>query len=295
MAFHDIHFDEIKLALTGARPRTESPSVHIEPSRGWVAVGLRELWVYRELLYFLVWRDVKVRYKQTFIGIGWAILQPLVTMLIFTVVFGNFVGIPSGGVPYSVLTLAALLPWNYFSQALGRSGTSLVSNAGLICKVYFPRLIVPIAAAVAPLVDLAVAFIILVAMMFWFGITPGPAIAALPFFVLFAVMTALAVGIWLAALNVRYRDVGHVIPFLVQVWMFASPVVYPVTVVPEQWRLLYSINPMAGVIEGFRWALLGTATPEYGTLAVSGAMVIALLVSGVAFFKRVERTFADLI
>jgi lipopolysaccharide transport system permease protein len=247
------------------------------------------------MLYFLIWRDVKVRYKQTVIGAGWAILQPLMTVLIFTVVFGNFAKIPSDGLPYPIFAYTALLPWTYFAQAIGRSGASVVGDASLISKVYFPRVIVPISAAVAPLVDFAVAFIILLGMMVWFGIGPSWGILALPLFLLFAMITALAVGLWLSALNARYRDVGHTIPFFIQIWMYASPVAYPVSLVPEKWRLLYSLNPMAGVIEGFRWALLGKEPPDFGVMAASAVMVVTLLLGGMVFFKHMEQTFADVV
>jgi len=271
------------------------PTVRIEPAQGWFALELREVWAYRELLAFLVWRDVAVRYKQTALGAVWAILQPLLTMVIFTIVFGNFANMPSDNLPYPIFAYTALLPWNYFAQAINRSGSSLVGNANLISKVYFPRLIVPIAAAVAPLVDFAVAFVILIAMMLWFGVAPNWGVLALPLFLLLALLTALAVGLWLSALNVRYRDVAYTIPFLVQFWMYASPVVYPVSIVPAQWRLLFSLNPMTGVIEGFRWALLGKASPDFGVMAMSAVVVLGLLFSGLIYFKRMEQTFADVI
>jgi lipopolysaccharide transport system permease protein len=253
------------------------------------------VWYYRELLYFLIWRDVKVRYKQTVIGAGWAILQPLMTMVVLTVIFGKFAKIPSDGLPYSLFAFAGLLPWNYFSQAVSRSGASLVGNARLISKVYFPRLLVPISAAVSPLVDFAITFIVLVGMMIWYGVVPTWSMLALPVLVLLALLTAVAVGLWLSALNVRYRDIGHAIPFLIQFWMFASPVVYPVSLIPEKWRVLYSLNPMAGVIEGFRWALLGKESPDFGVIVLSTAGVIAMLTGGVVYFTRVEQTFADVV
>jgi len=275
-------------------PQT-GPIFCIEPSRGWTALKLGELWHYRELLYFLAWRDIKVRYKQSALGAGWALLQPLATMAIFTLIFGRLANMPSDGLPYSVFAFTGLLPWNYFAQALTRSSTSLVSNGGLISKVYFPRLIVPLSAAIAPLVDFAVAFIALVCMMLWFSITPTWHWMILPFCLSFAAISAFAVGLWLAALNVRYRDVAHTIPFLVQFWMFASPVAYPASLVPAKWRVLYGLNPMAGVIEGFRWCLLGTGTLDLRTLAVSALTVLVLLWGGAIFFKRMERTFADVV
>jgi lipopolysaccharide transport system permease protein len=270
-------------------------TLRIEPTRGFFKLDLAAVWEYRELLYFLVWRDVKVRYKQTIIGAAWAILQPLMTMIIFTVIFGNFANIPSDGLPYSIFAYTALMPWNYFSQAISRGGMSLVGEANLIVKVYFPRLIIPIASVVAPLVDFFLSFLVLIVMIVWFGIVPGWHVLCLPVFLLLALMTGLAVVLWLSPLNVRYRDVGHTIPFLTQFWLYASPVAYPVSLVPEKWRLLYSLNPMVGVIEGFRWTLLGTEAPAFGVIAVSAVMVIVLLSGGVVFFKRMERSFADVI
>ena len=271
------------------------PTDVIQPSEGHFALDLGAVWRYRELLYFLVWRDVQVRYKQTAIGIGWAILQPLMAMLIFTVIFGNFAKIPSDGLPYSIFAYTALLPWTYFAQALSRSGTSLVGNANLITKVYFPRLLIPLASVLAPVVDFLLSFVILLGLMAWFGVMPTWGVLALPLFLLIAIMTALAVVLWLAPLNVQYRDVGHTIPFLIQVWMYASPVAYSVSLVPEQWRPLYSLNPMVGVIEGFRWALLGKASPDYAVMAVSAVTVVALMLGGLIFFKKMELTFADVV
>lgn len=271
------------------------PSLRIEPSRGWVALNLSELWAYRELLYFLTWRDVKVKYKQTIIGAGWAILQPLTTMVVFTLVFKKIADISSEGIPYPIFAYTALLPWNLFATALNRSTVSLVSQVGLISKVYFPRLIIPLSAAFSGIIDFAIAFVILVGMMFWYGITPRWAILSLPLFITIALVAALSVGLWLAALNVRYRDVGHTVPFLIQIWMFASPVAYPVGLIPEKWRLLYSFNPLAGVIEGFRWALLAKESPDFRVIAVSTMVVFALLFGGLIYFKRTERTFADLV
>lgn len=267
----------------------------IQPGRSLFRLDLGAVWQYRELLYFLIWRDVKVRYKQTMIGGAWTVLQPLLTMILFTILFGNFAKIPSDGLPYPIFTYTALLPWSYFSQAIARSGASLVGNSHLISKVYFPRLIVPLSAALAPLADFAIAFVVLLSMMVWFGLAPTWSALALPVFLLLALITALAVGLWLSALNVRYRDVGHTIPFLTQFWMFASPVVYSVSLVPEKWRLLYSLNPMVGVIEGFRWALLGKESPDFGVMAVSSVVVLAVLLSGMVYFKKVERTFADVV
>jgi lipopolysaccharide transport system permease protein len=272
-----------------------TPAVLIRPSRGWVSFQLRDLWEYRELLYFLIWRDLKVRYKQTVLGAAWAIIQPFFTMVVFSVVFGRLAKIPSEGVPYPIFTYCALLPWNYFAGAIDRSGKSLVSSAGLITKVYFPRLVIPLAAATAGTVDFAIAFVILIAMMFFYGITPTVAVLTLPALLLLALAMALGVGLWLSALNVQYRDVGYVIPFLVQVWLYASPVAYPSSLVPERWRVLYGLNPMAGVVEGFRWALLGTGQAPGSMLAVSALVVIAVFISGLYYFRRMEDTFADVV
>jgi lipopolysaccharide transport system permease protein len=270
-------------------------SAVVQPSTRLLDIDLQAVWQYRELLYFLVWREVKVRYKQTVLGVAWAILQPLMTMAIFTVIFGIFVNVPSDGLPYPLFALAALLPWTYFSEALSRSSVSLVGDAQLIRKVYFPRLIMPLAAVVSPAVDFFLAFIILLGMMAWYGVSPTWGIIMLPGFLLFGLVTALAVGLWLSALNVRYRDVRHTIPFLTQCWMYASPVAYPISVVPEGWRALYGLNPMAGVIEGFRWALLGKESPDVGVMTMSAMAVIVLLVGGLIFFHRMEHTFADVI
>ena len=280
---------------TAKKSEMPLPTFVIQPPRGLGSLDVAALWEYRELLYFLVWRDVKVRYKQTFIGASWAIFQPAMTMAIFTVVFGNFAKIPSDGLPYAVFAYTALLPWTYFSTALSRSGTGLVSNSNLITKVYFPRLIIPLASVIAPAVDFLFAFLLLLGLMAWFGIVPTWGILVLPLFFLLAMITALAIGLWLAPLNARYRDVGHTIPFVTQFWMFASPVVYPVSLIPESWRLLYSLNPMVGVIEGFRWALLGKGDTDFSPMLVSVAVVLVLLVGGLVFFKRMERTLADVI
>jgi len=280
------------------QPKTEIPVfriIRIEPPRGWVALKLPDLWEYRELLYFLVWRDLKVRYKQTIIGVGWVVIQPLVSMVIFTVIFGHFARIPSDGLPYPIFAYCALLPWNYFAMALNRCIVSVVGEAHLISKVYFPRLILPLAGTVSGIVDFSISFLLLGGMMAWYGIAVTWWILAVPPFLLFALFTAFAVGLWLSALNVRYRDVGYTVPFLIQIWMFLSPVVYPVSMIPEQYRLLYSLNPMVGVIEGFRWALLGKEIPDFSVMAVSAVVVAMLLAGGLVFFKNMERTFADIV
>jgi lipopolysaccharide transport system permease protein len=269
------------------------PMIRIEPARGWVSLKLREIWPYRELLYFLVWRDIKVRYKQTAIGAAWAIIQPLLTMIIFTLVFGKFAKVPSNGLPYPIFSFAALLPWTYFSKALNQSILSVVSNANLITKVYFPRLLLPTAAVLSGIIDFGISFLFFLVLMIWYGIVPTSAALFLPGFILLAMLTALAVSLWLSVINVRYRDVGQAIPFVVQLWMFASPVAYPLSVVPEKWRLLYSLNPMAGVIEGFRWALTGSEMPPVTPIILSALIVCLLLFGGILFFKRMESTFAD--
>lgn len=274
---------------------TEPTVVIIEPRHRLFDIDLKGLWQYRELLYFLIWRDVKVLYKQTAIGAGWAVLQPLATMAVFTIIFGALAKIPSDGLPYPIFAYTALLPWTYFSQAVTRSGTSVVGDANLISKVYFPRLLVPLSAALAPLVDFAIAFVLLLGMMAWYGIAPTAATLALPAVFVLAIVTAMAVGLWLSALNVLYRDVRHAIPFLLLLWMYASPIAYPVSLVPERWRALYGLNPMVGVIEGFRWALLGGAGHDLATIMTSAIAVVILFVGGVVFFRRIERTFADIV
>jgi lipopolysaccharide transport system permease protein len=246
-------------------------------------------------LYFLVWRDVKIRYKQTIIGAAWAILQPLLTMIVFTLIFGRVAKIPSDNLPYPVFMLSALLPWNLFANSLARGGDSVVNNAGLLSKVYFPRLLLPISAILSPLLDFAMAFGMLIVLMIWYGIVPNIGVLTLPLFVLLAMLTSLGVGMVLAALNARYRDVGYAVPFIVQLWMFISPVTYPVSMIPERWRFVYSLNPMAGVVEGFRWALLNKHSPDFGVIAISAATVVVLLVPALAFFRQTERTFADIV
>jgi lipopolysaccharide transport system permease protein len=259
--------------------------------------GLRlgELWAYRELLYFLVWRDIKVRYKQTLLGAAWVILQPLLTMVVFTLFFGNLAKVPSDGIPYPLFSFAGLVPWTLFAYSLTESSSSLVTNQNLITKVYFPRLIIPLASVLAGLVDFAISFAVLILLMLYYGIMPHAAALTVPLFVLFAVLAALSIGIWLSALNVEFRDVRYTIPFLAQFWMFMTPLAYASSLVPTKWRLIYGLNPMAGVVEGFRWALLGkTAAPSL-LLAASASAVILLLVGGAYYFRRMERTFADVV
>ncbi len=274
--------------------QTRVPTLVIRPPRKWVPVDLAELWAYRELVAAFTLRDVKLRYKQTGLGIAWAVLQPLLTMVIFTVIFGGLAKIPSEGVPYPLFVLAALLPWTLFSEGLTRSTTSMITNANIMTKVYFPRLIMPLSSIISPLVDFAVSFIILIVMMVYFGFVPTINIVFLPLFLLLALATSLGVGLWLSALNVRYRDFQYTIPFLIQIWMFASPVVYASSLVPESLRVWYGLNPMAGVIEGFRWALLGTGAPG-GMVLVSAGVVALLLVSGMFYFRRMEQYYADIV
>jgi homopolymeric O-antigen transport system permease protein len=266
----------------------------IRPARGWVPINFREVWERRQLLYFLVWRDVKVRYKQTALGAAWAILQPFTTMVVFSIFFGKLAKIPSDGVPYPIFAYTALLPWTYFAGSLGSVGSSVLGNSGLITKVYFPRLIVPLAGVVSGLVDFAIAFMILIGMMVFYGIHPTAAIWLLPLFLLLALLTALGVGLWLSALNVEYRDVRYLLPFLINIWQVATPVAYPSSLLHEPWRTIYGLNPMVGVVEAFRWALLGTQPPG-PSLGVSALIVVVLLVSGMFYFRRMERTFADVI
>jgi len=270
-------------------------TVVIEPKKGLFQLDLKGIWQYRELLYFLVWRDLKVRYKQTVIGIGWAVLQPFVTMVIFTIIFGKLVKVPSDGIAYPIFAYSALLPWNYFASALQRCVVSVVGDAALVSKVYFPRLILPLAGTISGFADFFVSFLLLLGMMTFYHLGLSWTVLVLPFFLLLALSTALAVGLWLSALNVRYRDVGHTIPFLMQVWMYASPIVYPVSVIPEKYRFFYSLNPMVGVIEGFRWALLGKQSPDFAGMAISVAMVLLLMSGGLVFFRNMEKTFADVV
>lgn len=281
----------------------DSATVRVQATKGIRSIDLASLWDYRELLGFLVWRDISIRYKQTVLGAAWAILQPVLTVLLFTAIFGSFANMPSDGLPYSVFAFAALVPWTYFSQAIGRSSVSLVSDPNLVKKVYFPRLIIPLAGAVSPIIDFFLALAVLLAMMVWYGIALSWNLLAVPLLLLMTLLTALAVSVWLAPLNARYRDIGYAIPFLTQFWFFASPITYPLSLIPERWgetftvpaRLLYSLNPMVGVIEGFRWALLGKQSPDVTATLVSAGVVVVLLMTGIMFFKATERTLADVI
>jgi lipopolysaccharide transport system permease protein len=269
--------------------------VRIEPSKGWVSLGLAELWEYRELLYFLIWRDVKVRYKQTILGASWAIIQPFFTMVVFSLFFGKLAKIPSDGIPYPVFSYAALVPWAFFANGLNLASNSLVGSSNLITKIYFPRMAMPIASVMGGFVDFALAFIMLIGMIFYFGMTPTTNVVWLPFFLLLAFATSLGVSLWLSAMYVQFRDIRHVIPFLTQIWLFATPIAYPSSLLTEPWRTVYGINPMTGVVEGFRWALLGTKTAPGPMVIVSSCVALALLLSGAFYFRRMEKTFADVV
>jgi lipopolysaccharide transport system permease protein len=302
-------------------PQPRSPvRVRIEPIHGWASLRLGELWRYRELLLFLTWRDIKVRYKQTIFGASWAIIQPFFTMVVFSLFFGRLADIPSDGVPYPIFSYAALVPWTFFSNGLTNSAISMVNSARLITKVYFPRLIIPISTVMAGLVDFTLAFIVLIGMMLFYGINPLYAstplnvpilhsdftfglllynptanVIWLPFFLLLALVTSLGIGLWLAAMNVQFRDIRYVVPFLTQIWLFATPIAYPSSLLSEPWRTIYGLNPMAGVVEGFRWALLGTDNAPGPTILVSTVVAFALLISGMFYFQRMEKSFADVV
>jgi lipopolysaccharide transport system permease protein len=271
------------------------PVITLEPSRDLVSLSLRDLWEYRELLYFLTWRDIKVRYKQTLLGAAWAIIQPFFTMVVFSLFFGKLAGVPSDGIPYPLFSFAALVPWTFFAYSLNQSANSLVGNANLIQKVYFPRLVIPVSSVLSGGVDFFLAFGVLLGMMLFYGFWPGWGILWLLPLLLLILVTALSVGLWLAALNVEYRDVRYTVPFLTQFWLFATPIAYPSSLLPEPWRTLYGINPMAGVVEGFRWILLGVPQAPGPMIFASALVSLALLVGGIFYFRRMEKTFADLI
>jgi lipopolysaccharide transport system permease protein len=274
----------------------QSNEIIIKPRKGWIPVNFKELWAFRELLYFLAWRDVKVKYKQTALGAAWAILQPFLTMVIFSVIFGTFAKVPSDGIPYPIFVYAGLLPWNYFSSALSNSGNSLVANSNLITKVYFPRIIIPASASLSGLIDFFVAFIILIGMMFFYNFTPSASgILMIPVLIFLTFLVAVGCGLWLSALNVEYRDFQYVIPFLIQVWMFLTPVIYPVTLFPEKYRWMLSLNPMAGIIEAFRVSTLGHQPVNWNFLALSAGIGLLIFLTGLLYFRKVERSFADII
>lgn len=277
-------------------PALPAPAVvRIRPAKGWVALDLRTLWEYRELLFFFVWRDVKVRYRQTVLGAAWAVIQPFMTMVVFSLFFGRLAGVPSDDFPYPIFSYAALVPWTFFATGITQATSGMVSNANLLKKVYFPRLALPISRVMAGLVDFALAFTVLLGMMLFYGIMPTGNVVWLPLFLVLALVTSLGVGLWMAALSVQFRDVILTVPFIIQVWMFATPIAYPSSMLPEPWRTLYGLNPMAGVVEGFRWALLGTATAPGPMLAVSAVVSVVLLISGAFVFRRMEKSFADLV
>lgn len=278
-----------------ARDGDAAATTRIRPSRGWVSLELRELWAYHELLYFLVWRDIKVRYKQTALGAAWAIIQPFCTMVVFSLFFGRLARVPSDGVPYPIFSYAALVPWTFFATGLAQASNSLVGSANLVKKVYFPRLTIPISTVLSGVIDFVLAFVVLLGMMVYYGIYPTSNVVWLPALLVLSLVTSLGVGLWLAALNVQFRDVKYIVPFLTQFWMFATPIAYPSTLLSEPWRTLYGINPMVGVVEGFRWALLGTDTRPGPVIAASAAAALLLLVSGAYYFRRMEKSFADLV
>jgi lipopolysaccharide transport system permease protein len=271
------------------------PVTEIRPRTGLFDLQLAEVWRYRELLFFLTFRDIRVRYKQAALGAGWAVIQPLFAVLIFTLIFGMFARIPSDGVPYPLFAFAAMLPWTYFSEAARRSALGLVGDASLISKIYFPRLIIPISNVLTPLVDFAVAFVVFLAVMAFYGVFPTWNILLVPVLLLVSMLLSLAVGLWLGPINVRYRDITHTLPFMLQIWLYATPIVYPLSMVPERFKAVYSLNPMVGVIEGFRWALLGKGNPDFQAMAISGAVIVVALVGGLLFFKRSEPKFPDII
>jgi lipopolysaccharide transport system permease protein len=288
---------ETSLAAEASKePQPET--IILKPSRGWASLNLKDLWRYRELAFFLTWRDIKVRYKQTLLGAAWAVLQPLLQMLIFNILFGSIANISTGDIPRPVFTYSALLPWNLFSKALNDAGRSLVASRNMITKVYFPRLLIPASTILSGVVDFAIAFLVLLGMLWYYDVIPTTAIWTLPLFLLLALVTALGIGLWLSAWNVHYRDVRYILPFMTQVWMLATPIAYPLSVVAEkwpQWEFLYSLNPMVGVVEGFRWALLGSESAMSSSVWISVGIAIFLLFSGVIYFRRMERTFADVV
>jgi lipopolysaccharide transport system permease protein len=273
----------------------EVPITRIVPSRGWIGLKLRDLWMHRELMFFFTWRDLKVRYKQTALGAAWAIIQPASTMIVFSLFFGRLAKVPSDGVPYPVFSYAALVPWMFFAQAMNTASNSLLENSNLLKKVYFPRLAIPVSAILSGLVDFSVAFSTLLLLMAYYGITPTANIIYVPLFLLLAIATALGVGLWISALNVQYRDFRYVMPFLTQFWMFATPVAYSTTLLSEPWRSIFGLNPMAGVVTGFRWALLGAGREPGGAILISSVAAALILIGGAYYFRRMEKTFADLV
>jgi lipopolysaccharide transport system permease protein len=288
---------------TSINQKGNDDALILRPTRGFSSLNLRDLWVYRELTYFLTWRDLKVRYKQTLLGAAWVVIQPLVQMVVFTILFGRIAGLSSEGVPYPIFTYTALLPWGLFSKALNDAGRSLVNNRNMITKIYFPRLVIPVSSVLGGVVDFAIAFLVLIGMIVYYNNAPGsdftftltPALLTLPLFLLLALITALAASLWLSSLNVIYRDISYILPFLIQIWFFITPIVYSASEVPENLRFIYSLNPMVGVVEGFRWALLGAETAPGPMVAVSAIVALIVLIGGLFYFRRMERTFADMI
>jgi len=291
------------MAQTTLTTKPEEEILILRPTHGWAALNLRDLWVYRELIYFLSWRDVKVRYKQTALGVAWAIIQPFFTMVVFTIFFGKLAKVPTNDVPPPIFYMTGLLPWGLFTKAITDAGHSLVMNRSMITKVYFPRLAIPIASVLGGLVDFVIAFAILVGMILYYNYAPGSTyhvattrlVWTLPLFLLLDIITSLGVGLWLSALNVNYRDINYILPFLTQFWLFITPIAYPASLIPAEWQLIYSLNPMTGVVEGFRWAFLGAGTPPSPMLAVSTTISIIVLISGLFYFRRMEQTFADMV
>lgn len=282
------------MVAPASSPRS-SETVLIRPSTGLAALNLGDLWIYRELILFMIWRDLKVRYKQTLLGAAWAVIQPVLTMLVFNFVFGTVAKVPTDGVPYPIFSYTALLPWGLFTTALNTASRSLTANQNMITKIYFPRLVLPMASVLGGVVDFGIAFLILIVMLIYYHVTPTAAVWTLPLFLLLALITALGTALWLSAINVQYRDVNYVLPFLTQFWLFLTPVAYSAKVISEKWQIVYSLNPMAGVVNGFRWALLGTDTGPGLTMAISAAIALVVLVSGLFYFRSMERTFADMI
>lgn len=283
-----------RLALSPDETSTTHRAI-LRPASGWRSLGLRELWEYRELFFFLTWRDVAVRYKQTVLGIAWAVIQPFMTMVVFSLFFGSLAKIPSDGVPYPIFSYAGLVPWMFFANALNQSSNSLVANANLITKVYFPRLAAPISTVLSGVVDFVFAFLVLLGMVLYYGLVPTWNALWLPLFLLLAIVASLGAGLWLSALNVQFRDIRYAVPFLTQLWMFATPIAYPSSLLSEPWTLLYALNPMVGVVEGFRWALLGTATAPGLSVVASSSVALALLIGGALYFRKMEKSFADMV
>lgn len=285
--------DKIGGKVLGA---SKTPAMRrIEPTEGWISLDIQEMKTYRELLYFLTWKDIKVRYKQTVIGMSWAILQPLCTMVVFSIFFGRLAKMPSDGIPYPLFNYSALLPWILFANGVTKSANSLVGNANILKKVYFPRIFLPLSSIMAGFLDFVLAFIILIGMVYYYEMAPTGNVIWLPFFTLAAMFTSLGIGLVLSALNVQFRDIGYIVPFLVQLWMFITPVVYPTSLLDERWRILYALNPMVGVVDGFRWALLGVGQPPGLQLVISLSVTVILLVGGIFYFRRMEKTFADVV